>query len=156
MNVKITNMEVNKEYWSSDLPLPLSPNDEDVKIYKKYIKEGTTLMLGCTKKLIPLSDRQLDYDPWYESETVIRGSWTSNKHFYTNIILDGGLCFTKELCDDIIEMASKNCKNFITRSFRHKLPTMRIADYFPNVNDFKIVPQISITYDDYTFYIWEF
>lgn len=149
-------MNVDKTYWASNLPLPLSPSDKDVEVYKNYLKRGTTLMLGCTRKLIPLSDRQLDNDPWYEADTVIKGSWVTNEHFYTNIILDGGLCFTKELCDGVIEMASKNCEIFISRSFRHKLPTMRIADYFPNINDFKIVPQTSITYDDYIFYIWEF
>lgn len=149
-------MVVDKTYWGSELPYPLSPSDEDVKIYEKYLVDGSTLMLGCTKKLIPLSDRQLDIDPWYEDESVIVGDWTKNKHFYTNIILDGGLCFTKELCDNIIDMASKNCKVLITRSFRHKLPTMRIANYFPKASDFKILPKEVVIYYDYCFYIWEF
>lgn len=147
---------VDKEYWASDLPYPLSPSDEDVKIYENHLLDGSTLMLGCTQKLIPLSDRQLDIDPWYEDESVIVGDWTKNRHFYTNIILDGGLCFSKELCDNIIEMASKNCKIFISRSFRHKLNTMRIAAYFPSINDFKIIPSVSITYNDYIFFIWRF
>lgn len=149
-------MTVDKKYWASDLPLPLSPSDDDVEIYQNYLKEGTTLLLGCTKKLIPLSDRQLDCDPWYDGDTVIKGDWVKNQHYYTNIILDGGLCFTKELCDDIIEMVSKNCEVFITRSFRHRLPTMKIANHFPSVNDFKITPQLSITYEDYMFFIWKF
>jgi hypothetical protein len=113
-------------------------------------------MLGCTKKLIPLSHRQLDIDPWYEEETVILGEWIKNEHFYTNIIIDGGLCFTKKLCDDIVEMASKNCEVFISRSFRHKLPIMKIADYFPKASDFKIIPKEVVVYDDYFFYIWRF
>jgi hypothetical protein len=148
---------VDKNYWASNLPLPLSPSDNDVEIYKDYLIEGgTTLMLGCTKKLIPLSDRQLDLDPWYESDTVIKGDWLENNHFYTNIILDGGLCFTKELCDDIVEMVSRNCKVFISRTFRHKLDTMKIANYFPKASDFKIIPNEVMVYDDYIFYIWEF
>jgi hypothetical protein len=149
-------MIVNKTYWGGDLPLPLSPSDSDVEVYKNYIKEGTTLMLGCTKKLIPLSDRQLDIDPWYEEETVILGDWTNNEHFYTNIIIDGGLNLTKKLCDDVVEMASKNCEVFISRSFRHKLDTMKIADYFPKASDFKIIPKEVIVYEDYFFYIWKF
>jgi hypothetical protein len=65
---------VDKNYWASELPLPLSPSDEDVELYKKFLlKYGTTLMLGCTKKLLPLSDRQLDIDPWYVGNTVIKG-----------------------------------------------------------------------------------
>ena len=147
---------VDKNYWSSDLPLPLSPSDSDVEVYKNYLNRGTTLMLGCTRKLIPLSDRQLDSDPWYEADTVIKGDWIKNNHFYTNIILDGGLCFTKELCDDILKMCSNNCKRFIARSFTRKLDTMRIANYFPTVKDFKIHPDMVIKESDYNFYIWEF
>jgi hypothetical protein len=147
---------MDKTYWGSDLPLPLSPSDSDVEIYKRYLKEGTTLMLGCTKKLIPLSDKQLDIDPWYNDKSVIVGDWTKNTDFYNNIIIDGGLCFTKELCDNIIKMASKNCKVFISRSFRYKLDSMKIADYFPKASDFKIVPKEVVVFDDYFFYIWEF
>jgi hypothetical protein len=147
---------VDKNYWASELPFPLSPSDKDVELYKKYITDGTTLMLGCTKKLLPISDRQLDIDPWYDGNTVILGDWTENKHYYTNIILDGGLCFTKELCDDIIEMASNNCDVFISRSFRHKLDSMKIAEYFPKASDFKILPKEVVIYYDYCFYIWEF
>jgi hypothetical protein len=149
-------MIVDKTYWGSDLPLPLSPSDRDVEVYKNYLKKGTTLMLGCTKKLIPLSDRQLDIDPWYNENTVINGDWVDNQHFYNNIIIDGGLCFTKKLCDDIVKMASKNCEVFISRSFKHKLDTMKIAEYFPKTSDFKIIPKEVVVYDDYFFYIWRF
>lgn len=147
---------VDKNYWASELPLPLSPSDKDVELYKKYLKEGTTLMLGCTKRLLPISDRQLDIDPWYDGSTVIKGDWLENKHYYTNIILDGGLCFTKELCDDIVKMASKNCNLFVSRVFRHKLDSMKIANYFPKASDFKILPKEVVIYYDYCFYIWEF
>ena len=149
---------VDKNYWGLEHPHPLGPSDEDVEYYKRNMMRGTTLLLGCTKKLIPLSDRQLDLDPWYESDTVIKGDWLENNHFYTNIILDGGLCFTKELCDNILNMVSKNCKVFISRSYNHKLDVMKVADYFPTVLDFKPLPKhwSHKTGDDYTFYIWEF
>ena len=118
---------------------------------------GSTLLLGCTKKLIPLSNRQLDNDPWYEAPTVIVGDWLENKHFYTNIMIDGGLNLTKELCDGIIKMASKNCKVFIARVFDYKLDTMKIAAHFPNFADFEIEPIYTFkTEKEYTFYIWEF
>ena len=118
---------------------------------------GSSLLLGCTKGLIPLSDRQLDSDPWYDSSTVIVGDWRDNKHYYSNILLDGGLCFTKELCDDILEMASKNCKRFISRSFDKKLDIMKIAAHFPNENDFAIKPKfVAHMHGDYSFYVWEF
>jgi hypothetical protein len=99
----------------------------------------------------------LDNDPWYENDTVIVGDWLDNKHFYTNIIIDGGLNFTKELCDSIVGMASNNCKVLIARVFDYKLDTMRIAAYFPMFEDFKIEPTFKFkTEKEYTFYIWEF
>lgn len=147
---------VNKDYWASDLPHPLGPSDYDVEMYRRSRLTGSTLLLGCTKKLISLSDRQLDIDPWYESDTVIIGDWVNNKNFYTNIIIDGGLCFTKELCDDILRMAEKNCKRFIARSFTRKLDIMRIADYFPTENDFEIEPDLTIDEGEYKFYVWNF
>ena len=148
--------EANKDYWASDIPLPLSPSDDDVDIYKDNMIEGNKLMLGCTKKLIPISNIQMDIDPWYESETVIKGDWLDNKTYYDNIIADGSLSFTKELADGLIEMASKNCKVFITRTFTKRLPIMRIADYFPKPQDFKILPTKTIVFEDYSFYIWQF
>jgi FkbM family methyltransferase len=148
--------EVNKDYWSSELPVPLSPSDEDVSTYKQFLIEGKTLMLGCTKKLISISDIQMDIDPWYDSETMIKDNWVNNKTFYENIIGDGVLSFTNELADDLIEMASKNCKVFIARTFTNKLPIMRIADNFPMPEDFKIQPTVTIPHKDYSFYIWHF
>jgi FkbM family methyltransferase len=148
--------EVKKDYWASELPLPLSPSDSDFNIYKENMIDGTSLMLGCTKKLIHISNIQMDIDPWYEAETVIKGDWLSNDNYYDNIIADGSLSFTKELSDGLIEMASKNCKVFIARTFTRKLPIMRIAAYFPQPEDFKIPPTKTIVLKNYSFYIWQF
>jgi FkbM family methyltransferase len=148
--------EVKKDYWASELPRPLSPDDNDVDIYKDNMIEGNTLMLGCTKKLIPISDIQMDIDPWYESETVIKQDWLTNDIYYDNIIADGSLSFTKELTDGLLEMASKKCKVFICRTYTKKLPIMRIADNFPQPEDFKILPTETIVFEDYSFYIWQF
>jgi hypothetical protein len=148
--------QVDKEYWGSELPLPLSPSDKDVETYKENMVNGSTLMLGCTKKLIPISDIQMDIDPWYESETVIKQDWLSNTTYYDNIIGDGVLNFTHEFAEKIIDMASKNCKIFIARSFNRKLDSMRIAKNFPRWSDFTIKPSDVETFDDYTFFIWLF
>jgi len=147
---------INKEYWSQDLPRPLSPDDNDIIIFKDNMIEGKTLLLGCTRKLLDLSDVQIDLDPWYIGPNTITGDWLDNKDFYENILCDGGLCFTKELADSMLEMASKNCKVFITRTFTRKLSIMRIADYFPQPTDFNILPTKTIIKEDYSFYIWQF
>ena len=149
-------LEANKEYWASELPEPLSPSDNDFHIYKENMTDGTCLMLGCTKKLLPITDFQMDLEPLYESETVIKGDWLNNETYYDNIIGDGVLSFTKELADGLIEMASKHCKVFIARTFTRKLPIMRIADNFPQVKDFKISPTKVVEFEDYSFYIWQF
>ena len=148
--------KVDKDYWMSDLPIPLSPSSDDVNTYKRFMINGETLLLGCTKNLIPLSDIQMDIEPWYQSETVISDNWLNNNTFYENIIGDGVLSFTKELANQIVDMASNNCKVFIARTFTKKLPIMRIADNFPQPEDFIIKPTITITEKDYSFYIWKF
>ena len=150
--------EANKKYWASDRPRPLSPSDKDVAVYRSYLVEGEVLLLGCTRQLLPLSDFQMDIDPWYNGPNVIIQDWVTNKKFYPNIMIDGGLCFTKELCDGILRMASQNCTRLISRSFTHKLEIMIIADYFPKPTDFNIYPTwIRDEFSkDYTFYIWEF
>jgi hypothetical protein len=148
--------KVDKEYWASELPRPLSPSDEDVEVFKKFMVEGATLLLGCTKKLIPLSDIQMDNDPWYEGENVIKQDWTTNDVYFENIIGDGVLNFTHELAEDIIHMCSKTCKVFIVRVFTKKLDTMRIADNFPTPSQFTIPPNEIRIKPDYAFYIWRF
>jgi len=147
---------LSKEYWSQDFPRPLGPNDEDVDIFKESMISGKTLLLGCTKKLLDLSDVQIDLDPWWIGPNTITGNWLDNKDFYENILCDGGLCFTKDLTDGILQMASKNCKVFITRTFTMKLPIMKIADYFPQPTDFEIIPTKTIVKENYSFYIWNF
>ena len=147
---------LSKEYWSQDFPRPLGPSDEDVDIFKDNMINGRTLLLGCTKKLLDLSDVQIDLDPWWVGPNTITGNWLDNKDFYENILCDGGLCFTKDLSDGMLQMASKNCKVFITRTFTLKLPIMKIADYFPQPTDFEITPTKTIVKENYSFYIWNF
>ena len=147
---------LSKEYWSQDFPRPLGPSDEDVTIFKDNMIPGKTLLLGCTKKLLDLSDAQIDLDPWWIGPNTITGNWLDNKDFYENILCDGGLCFTKDLTDGILQMASKNCKVFVTRTFTLKLPIMKIADYFPQPTDFEITPTKTIIKENYSFYIWIF
>ena len=147
---------VDKLYWSQTFPPPLGPSDEDVTIYKNYMIEGTTLLLGCTGKLVQLSNNQMDIDPFLDIPSVIIGDWTQNTTYYDNILGDGVLNFTKELEEKLLEMASKYCKVLIIRSFNYKLEKLRIAANFPTQNDFLITPTESIIFKDYSFYIWIF
>ena len=147
---------VDKAYWASDFPHPLAPSEEDVKIYQSYLLEGETLMLGCTKRLIPFSTWMMDIDPWLEAPNVIVQDWTTNAKDYTNIIIDGGLNFAKELTDGILLMAQKHSKIFVARAFNYKLPTMRIAAHFPKFDEFVIKPDEVIMFEEYSFFVWRF
>ena len=147
---------MNKLYWSKELLHPLFPSISDVEIYKLNTGKGSTLLLGCTHKLIPISDFQMDLDPWYEAPTMIIKDWRDNETYYDNIIGDGILNFNKELTDSILTMCKKYCRNFVVRSFKRKLENMKIADYFPKENDFYIMPNLIDEYDDYNFFCWSF
>lgn len=147
---------VDKIYWSKELDYPYSPSKENFLIYKNNLLNGKTLLLGCTHKLINISDVQLDIDPWYNAKTVITGNWIDNKDFYNNIIGDGVFNFTKDLTDKTLLMCSKYSKKLIIRSFKQKLPKMRVANYFPKIDDFLIKPDNLIDFDNYCFLIWNF
>lgn len=142
--------------WWANLTPPLAPSDNDARIFKDYLLNGTTLLLGCTKNLIPLSDVQMDIDPWYVADTVITQDWTTNTKFYDNIIGDGVLNLDKELAEKVLDMCYKHCDNFVVRCFNRKLPNMTVASHFPNKKDFLIPPTIIEEFDEYTFYIWNF
>jgi len=149
-------MNVNKEYWSTEFPSPYGPSEEDVLFFNETKVPGRTLLLGCTKNLIPITDIQMDIDPWYDGPNVITKDWLDNTDFYENIFGDGVLNFTKELEQNILEMASKHCKVFICRCFNYKLEKLRIATNFPDKDNFSITPTESKIFDDYSIHIWRF
>jgi hypothetical protein len=149
-------MNVDKEYWSTEFPSPYGPSEEDVLFFNETKITGKTLLLGCTKKLIPITDIQIDIDPWYDGPNVIVKDWLDNTDFYENIFGDGVLNLTKELEQSILEMASKNCKVFICRCFNYKLEKLRIAKNFPDKDNFSITPTESKIFDDYSIHIWKF
>jgi hypothetical protein len=135
---------------------PLSPSIEDVEIYKKNLLNGSTLLLGSTKELLGICDQALDIDPVYPNEKIIIGDWLDNKDFYTNIIGDGILNFSDSLCHELLDMAEKNCNNFIVRAFNYKMPIMKIAQYFPTEESFKSAPQVMYQNKEYSFFKWTF
>lgn len=149
-------MNVDKEYWSNEFPSPYGPSEDDVKIFSEKSIPGKTLLLGCTKKLIPITDVQMDNDPWYDGPNVITKDWLDNTDYYDNIFGDGVLNFTKDLEKAILEMASKYCKVFVCRCFNRRLEKHRIADNFPSAKEFSITPTESKIFNDYSIHIWNF
>lgn len=151
------NQDRTPEFWALEHPYPGGPNDDNVKTFLKYRVEGTTLLLGLTKKLIKYSDFQMDIDPFQITDSVIKGDWVSNKEFYDNILGDGVLNFNKDLEVDLLKMASKCCNRLIIRSFNYKYDWMKIASNFPTENDLYLRPTWFEKYDENcTFFIWNF
>jgi hypothetical protein len=146
---------IDKTYWSALVP-PLAPSKDDVLIFTEYLLEGEVLLLGCTKHLLHLSTSQLDQDPYMSLPTLQIGDWRENKRFYHTIIGDGVFNFDKDLTHEVLLMASKYAKRLIVRCFNYKLPTMRVAAFFPNAESFSIRPTKTITSKEYSFYIWDF
>ena len=146
---------MEKDYWASLTP-PLAPSSHDVEIYKTNLIEGSTLLLGSTKQLLDLCDIALDVSPVYQDKKIIVGDWVNNEMFFENIIGDGVLNFNQNLCNQLLEMAEKNCNQFLVRVFNYKMPIMRVADYFPSTKIFHIRPKVIFSNTEYSFYKWDF
>jgi hypothetical protein len=129
-------MLVNQSYWKKPQPHPLHPNKDDIKIYQEYLISNNILLLGCTKRLVPISTKQMDLDPWIKGPNVIN--------------------LNKDLSKKLFKMAQKCCKNFVVRSFKRKQPNMKVADYFPDPKEFKITPYITRHMQEYYFFVWRF
>lgn len=147
---------MDKEYWRTLQRHPLSPNDSDVETYRGMMVPGSTLLLGCTHLLIPLSDCQLDIDPWYRGPNTVVGDWRNNETRFDNIIGDGVLNLEKSLCEGVLRMCSSYCEALVVRCFNRKLEGMVIATNFPKPGDFHIAPHRHLDMGDYSFYLWRF
>jgi hypothetical protein len=149
-------MKIDQSYWKKPQPHPLSPNKSDVEIYQEYMLHGSTLLLGCTKNLVPISDFQMDLDPWLKGSSVIKGDWRDNSKQFVNIIGDGVMNLNKDLAKAIFKMAQKYSKNLVVRSFKQKEEWMQVAEYFPESKDFKVTPYITRHISKYYFFVWRF
>jgi hypothetical protein len=148
---------VDSNYWSGEHPRPLSPNADDVEVYRSFIDDGqTVLLLGNTRLLMPLCTAAMDAEPFLDDSRVITQDWTTNNVRYDVIIGDGVLNFTADLAQQLLDMASASCSTFVARSFSQRLDIMRVADNFPTADDFPIAPSVVIECDLYRFFVWHF
>jgi hypothetical protein len=149
-------MVVDKTYWSKEMIPPYGPSDKDIELCNSHKIDGSTLLLGCTHKLIAHTNYQLDIDPWYKAKTVIVGDWKNNVSFYENMVGDGVLNLSKDLTVSVLKMASKYSNRLIVRYFNRKLPEMKIADQFENPANLFIPPNIIKDFGIYSFLVWKF
>ena len=147
---------MNKKYldhdphWSN-LPYPLKPCDEEVKIYKKYKLDGTTLMLGSTLQLLDICDAAIDLAPRYNNPKITEGDWYNLTGGYDNIIADGAI----NLCSEsLIDAVRPHCRRFISRVFSKKLPPMKYAELF--YSEFPNAIKVAEINQSCPIFIWKF
>jgi hypothetical protein len=146
------NMHIDNEYWTN-LKWPAAPNMDDYKIFEKYCN-GKVLLLGSTKLLLPLATEAWDLEPKHNDSKIKNKDWFSLQEPWDTIILDGGLCFGKQFCHNLIKTVLPKCKTFVTRAFLNPNWPTKYACYFPRANELNPQPQEHPINEVYTFYIW--
>lgn len=143
----------DKKYWVN-LQWPAAPNENDVDVFKLF-QQGRTLLLGSTKLLLPLCDQAWDSTPAHNDGKIISRDWFSLDEHWDTIMIDGGLCFSKEFADKLIPIILANCDTFIARAFLNPSWPTKYATYFPKASELNPIPFEHPISEVYTFYIWK-
>lgn len=149
-------MGIDISYWGTLVP-PLAPSDEDVSVFLSQIVGKKTVLLGCTKQLMPISSVAIDSDPYYEDPKIIISNWQDYIPECDTVIGDGVFNIVDQsVADDIVQLASQSSKRLVVRSFIRKEPIMRLAFSFPEVKSFTLQPKL-LTSDGFAnFFVWDF
>lgn len=145
-------MESDKEFWIN-LKWPAAPNQDDYNVFEKHC-EGSVLMLGSTKLLLPLCSEAWDIEPKYTDIKIKQKDWFSLDQHFDTVIMDGGIAFGKEFTERLLSVVLPNCNRFIVRSFLNPTWKTKYAKFFPKKEDFSVVPVEHPISEVYTFYIW--
>jgi len=141
------------EYWRN-LTWPACPNLNDYYTFESYCT-GNVLLLGSTHLLLPLCDEAWDLEPKYDNPKIKNKDWFTLDQYWDTIILDGGLAFGKEFCENLLSVVLPNCNRFVSRSFLNPNWPTKYACYFPKAHELNPQPQEHPINEVYTFYIWK-
>ena len=139
-------------YWTT-LKWPAAPNEDDYSVFASYC-EGTVLLLGSTKLLLPLCTEAWDLEPAYDDSKIIAQDWFNLDQHWDTIIIDGGLSYGKEFTERLLPIVLRNCNRFISRTFLNPNWPTKYAHYFPRAEELTPQPEEHPINDIYTFYIW--
>lgn len=139
-------------FWTT-LKWPAAPNEDDVEIFRSYC-EGTVLLLGSTKLLLPLADQAWDIEPRYPDSKIIARDWFDLDEHWDTIIIDGGLAYGKEFTEQLLKVVLPNCDRFVARAFLNPSWKTTYAVYFPRADELAPQPKEHPINEVYTFYIW--
>lgn len=146
------SLHSDKTFWTT-LKWPAAPNDDDYSVYEQHC-QGRVLLLGSTKKLLPLCTQAWDLEPNYNDPRIIDRDWLTLDQHWDTIIGDAVLCFTKEFAEQLLPVLLTHADRVVLRSFLNPNWKTTYAKYFPRVNDLSPQPEEIPINDVYTFYLW--
>ncbi len=136
---------------------PLSPNDQEVELFRRNIEDSdTVLLLGYTKQLLPLCNIAMDLNPPDETRysDVCKGNWFDITPGVCDTIIGDGVL--NLVGGQLVQYLSARCKKLIIRFFTDKLPGMKYATYFRNNTNFLLPDEIIETQPNCKILIWRF
>ena len=145
-------MDEDKRYWAG-LHWPAAPNSDDYAVFEHYCA-GRVLLLGSTKRLLPLCTEAWDLMPVYDDAKIKQRDWFSLDEHWDTIIIDGGLSYGEEFTKRLLPVVLSHCDRFISRTFLNPNWPTKYAVYFPNATELDPVPLEHPINEVYTFYIW--
>jgi len=145
-------MQDNTNYWRS-LTWPAAPNDNDYELFAQHC-QGTVLLMGSTRLLLPLASEAWDTEPVYDDSKIKTRDWFSLDTHYDTIIIDGALSFGQEFTARLLPIVLAHCDRFVARVFLRTTWPARYAVYFPRAHELDPQPQEIEVNDVYSFYIW--
>lgn len=148
-------MHNDYDFWRNLTP-PAAPDDKDVEIFKNLIVGNTVLLLGSTKILLDLATDAYDLCPKWDNPKIQDRDWRSVDSHYDTIIGCGPFNFTKEFADELFPILQKNCKRLVIRTFYKPQWELKYGKYFPNPEDFSIVPKVHNDDGHHRFFVWDF
>ena len=146
------NIHADKAFWTN-LTWPAAPNNSDYAVFEHYCK-GSVLLLGSTQLLLPLVDEAWDLEPKYDNPKIRNKDWFTLDEHWNTIIIDGGLAFGKDFCQQVLSTVLPNCDRFIARAFLNPNWPTKYAVYFPRAHELTPQPEEHPINEVYTFYIW--
>jgi len=150
----------------STLQPPLSPNQEEVKMYEEFC-EGKVLLLGYTKELMHLASAAVDLNPpentsenisenTFENTSdpkIKKGDWFHINERFDTIIGDGVLNLVGgDLIDHLKTLSNRICIRFFTE----RIDTMKYATIFSSNLKIMLPTSITPTQDKCVMLKWNF
>ena len=139
-------------FWDN-LQWPAAPSETDYQIFEQYCR-GRVLLLGSTRLLLPLATEAWDLHPLYPDPKLKQRDWFGIDQHWDTVIIDGGLAFGEDFCQNLLKVVLPNCDRFVARAFLNPNWPTRYACYFPRANEFDPIPLEHSVNEVYTFYIW--